>query len=183
MHFDKNQLYTFIDKFDKKKISNFKNIKNVIFRNYKKKIDLKTIIKIKKECKNKQLKFYLSNDIKLALKANLDGVYIPSFNTSLNLNNFRNKKNKGFKILGSAHNLKEIKFKEKQGVEIIFLSPLFLTKNYKNSLGVVRFNLISRKSKKAFIALGGIRKNNQNQLKMINAEGYSGITIFNYNDK
>jgi thiamine-phosphate pyrophosphorylase len=129
MHFDKNQLYTFIDKFDKKKISNFKNIKNVIFRNYKKKIDLKTIIKIKKECKNKQLKFYLSNDIKLALKANLDGVYIPSFNTSLNLNNFRNKK-KNFKVLGSAHNLKEIKFKERQGVEIIFLSPLFLTKNY-----------------------------------------------------
>lgn len=178
MHFDKNQLYTFIDKFDKKKISNFKNIKNVIFRNYKKKIDLKTIIKIKKECKNKQLKFYLSNDIKLALKANLDGVYIPSFNTSLNLNNFRNKK-KNFKVLGSAHNLREIKFKERQGVEIIFLSPLFLTKNYKNNLGIVKFNLISRKSKKSLIALGGIRKNNQNQLKMINAKGYSGITIFN----
>ena len=178
MHFDKNQLYTFIDKFDKKKISNFKNIKNVIFRNYKKKIDLKTIIKIKKECKNKQLKFYLSNDIRLALKANLDGVYIPSFNTSLNLNNFRNKK-KNFKVLGSAHNLREIKFKERQGVEIIFLSPLFLTKNYKNNLGIVKFNLISRKSKKSLIALGGIRKNNQNQLKMINAKGYSGITIFN----
>lgn len=178
MHFDKNQLYTFIDKFDKKKISNFKNIKNVIFRNYKKKIDLKTIIKIKKECKNKQLKFYLSNDIRLALKANLDGVYIPSFNTSLNLNNFRNKK-KNFKVLGSAHNLREIKFKERQGVEIIFLSPLFLTKNYKSNLGIVKFNLISRKSKKSLIALGGIRKNNQNQLKMINAKGYSGITIFN----
>jgi len=178
MHFDKNQLYTFIDKFDKKKISNFKNIKNVIFRNYKKKIDLKTIIKIKKECKNKKLKFYLSNDIKLALKANLDGVYIPSFNTSLNLNNFRNKK-KNFKVLGSAHNLQEIKFKERQGVEIIFLSPLFLTKNYKYNLGIVKFNLISRKSKKSLIALGGIRKNNQNQLKMINAKGYSGITIFN----
>lgn len=178
MHFDQNHLYTFIDKFDKKKISNFKNIKNVIFRNYKERVELKTIIKIKKECKNKQLKFYLSNDIKLALKANLDGVYIPSFNTSLNLNNFRNKK-KGFKVLGSAHNLKEIKLKERQGVEIIFLSPLFLTKNYKNNLGIVKFNLISRKSKKALIALGGIRKNNKSQLKMINARGYSGITIFN----
>jgi len=43
----------------------------------------------------------------------------------LNLNNFRNKR-KNFTILGSAHNISEIKFKEKQGVNLIFVSPLFL---------------------------------------------------------
>ena len=37
---------------------------------------------------------------------------------------------KGFKILGSAHNLKEIVVKELQNVEEVFLSPLF--KNKKN---------------------------------------------------
>jgi len=178
MHFDKNYLYTFIDKFDKRKFSNLKNVKNIIFRNYKEKIDFKTIIKIKKECKKRGFKLYLSNNIKLALKANLDGAYIPSFNKSFNLNNHRKSK-KNFKFLGSAHNLKEVKIKEKQGIDIIFLSPLFLTKNYKKNIGVVRFNLISRNSKKILIALGGIRKNNQNQLKMINAKGFSGITIFN----
>lgn len=151
---------------------------NVIFRNYHKKLDFKKIIKIKKICKKNRIKFYLANDIKLAIQANLDGVYIPSFNKSLNLNNFRNSR-KNFVILGSAHNISELRFKEKQGVNLIFLSPLFLTKNYHSNLGVIKFNLISKISKKSIVALGGIRKNNLNKLKMVNADGFSGITIFN----
>jgi len=157
---------------------NLTNNCNVIFRNYQKKVDLKTILKIKKICKKKRLKFYLANDTKLALQANLDGVYIPSFNKSLNLNNFRNSRKK-FTILGSAHNISEIKFKERQGVNLIFLSPIFLTKNYQNSLGIVKFNLMSKTTRKSLVALGGIRKNNVNKLKMINAVGISGITFFN----
>ena len=157
---------------------NLTNNCNVIFRNYQKKVDLKIILKIKKICKKKRLKFYLANDTKLALQANLDGVYIPSFNKSLNLNNFRNRRKK-FIILGSAHNISEIKFKERQGVNLIFLSPIFLTKNYQNSLGIVKFNLMSKTTSKSLVALGGIRKNNVNKLKMINAVGISGITFFN----
>jgi len=76
-------------------------------------------------------------------------------------------------------NVLELKLKEKQGVDFIFLSPLFLTKNYQNNLGVVKFNLISKESKKPIIALGGIRKNNLNKIKLINAVGFSGITFFN----
>ena len=157
---------------------NLKRNISVIFRNYQKKLDLKTIISFKKLCKKKGLKLYLANNIKLALQANLNGVYIPSFNKSLNLNNFRNYR-KNFKILGSAHNVLELKIKEKQGVDIIFLSPLFLTKNYQHSLGIIKFNLISKESKKPIIALGGIRKNNLNKIKLINAIGLSGITLFN----
>ena len=153
---------------------------NVIIRNYNKKFDLETIFKIKKICKKKGLKLFLANNPKLAIQANLDGVYIPSFNKSLNLNNFRNKK-KNFIILGSAHNISEIKLKEKQGVNLIFLSPLFLTKNYQNNLGVVKFNLMSKITNKSLIALGGIRKNNLNKLKMIDAIGFSGITFFQLN--
>ena len=157
---------------------NLSNNCNVIFRNYHKKIDLEKIIKIKKICKKNRIRLYLANDIKLAIQANLDGVYIPSFNKSLNLNNFRNNR-KNFTILGSAHSISEIKFKERQGVNFIFLSPLFLTKNYQRNLGIIRFNLMSKISNKAIIALGGIRKNNLNKLKIVNAAGFSGITIFN----
>ena len=178
MHFTKTNLYTFIDDFNKKKILNLRKNSNVIFRNYQKKLDLRTVINFNKVCKKNKLKLYLSNNIKLALQANLSGVYIPSFNKSLNLNNFRNNR-KNFTILGSAHNILELKFKERQGVDFIFLSPLFLTKNYQNSLGVIRFNLISRKTKKPIIALGGLRKNNLNKIKLINAAGLSGITLFN----
>ena len=85
---------------------------------------------------------------------------------------------KNFLILGSAHNIKEIKHKEKQGVDIIFLSPLFKTKNYKKCLEIIKFNTISNISKKKIIALGGINKKNINKLKITNAYGFSGISYF-----
>ena len=157
---------------------NLRRNSNVIFRNYQKKLNLKTIIKFNKICRRNGLKLYIANNIKLALRANLNGVYIPSFNKSLNLNNFRNNR-KNFKILGSAHNIVELKFKEKQGVDLIFLSPLFLTKNYQRNLGIIKFNLISKNTKKPIIALGGVRKNNLNKIKLIKADGFSGITFFN----
>ena len=177
MHISKFITYSFIDSFDKNKILNFSSNHNIIYRNYEHKIDLKTIFQIKKVCRRNKIKFYLANNIKLALQANLDGVYIPSFNKSLNLNNFKNKR-KNFTIMGSAHNISEIKFKEKQGINLIFLSPLFLTKNYNNCLGTVKFNLISRLTDKKIVALGGIRKKNLNKLKILNAIGFSGITVF-----
>ena len=79
----------------------------------------------------------------------------------------------------SAHSISEMKFKEKQGINLIFLSPLFLTKNYNNCLGIIKFNLISRLTNKKVIALGGIREKNLNKLKILNVVGFSGITIFN----
>ena len=64
----------------------------------------------KRYCKKKSVKFYLSNDIRLAIKLNLDGAYIPSFNKSFKHLSYSFKKE--FKIVGSAHNLREIKIKE-----------------------------------------------------------------------
>jgi thiamine-phosphate pyrophosphorylase len=75
--------------------------------------------------------------------------------------------------------LQNLNLKKNKGVNLIFLSPLFLTKNYKKSLGIVtKFNLISNISKKPIIALGGIRKYNLNKIKLIKIIGFSGITLF-----
>ena len=93
--------------------------------------DENKIIQLKKYCKSLNKKFYLANNLKLALKLNLDGFYIPAFNREINVVNFGLKKN--FLVLGSAHNVNDIRIKERQGVEVIFLSPLFKTKNYKNN--------------------------------------------------
>ena len=41
---------------------------------------IETNLKLKKYCKKKGYKFFLSNNIKLAIKLDLDGAYIPSFN-------------------------------------------------------------------------------------------------------
>ena len=67
---------------------------------------MKTLIKLRDFCKKNQRKFYISDNIKLANDVKADGVYISSSNKKLNLK-FSSFKNK-FKIIGSAHNLKEI---------------------------------------------------------------------------
>ena len=115
------------------------------------------------------------------MNLDLDGVYLPSFNTKLNLAQINVKEK--FSIIGSAHSIKEIRIKEKQGVELIFLSPLFKTKKNKKILNPTRFNYLASKTNKKVIALGGITSQNLNKLKMINAFGFAGITIFKNIDK
>ena len=174
MHYLKTKYY-FINKFDTKNISKLNKDTTVIYRNYKPSKDYeKIILKIKSYCKKKQIKFYLSNNVKLANKLKLDGAYIPSFNKSLNHLSY--KFNKKFKIVGSAHNLKEINIKTTQNVEQIFISSLF--KKNKNYLGMNKFKLVSNLTKKKVIALGGVSKKNINQLKLLKNREFAGISFF-----
>ena len=62
-------------------------------------------------------------DIKLAIKYQLNGVYIPSFIKTKNF--IISSKPKNFLVMGSAHNESEIKNKEDQGCTLIFLAPTF----------------------------------------------------------
>jgi thiamine-phosphate pyrophosphorylase len=168
--------YYFINKFDTNNINNQNEQTVIIYRNYssdlKKNEDL--ILKIKNYCKKKRIKFYLSNNIKLATKLDLDGAYIPSFNKNTNHLAYSLKKN--FDLIGSAHNLKEIRIKEKQGVKKIFLSSLF--KKNKNFLGINKFKILSNLTKKKVVALGGISKNNIKKLKFLNHLDFAGISFF-----
>ena len=174
MHKFKIKKYFFINKFNKNNIDNLENNTAIIYRNYKKKNHLKEIIKIKKYCKIKRIQFYLSNDIKLALDFKLDGAYIPSFNSNYHHLSYKFRNN--FNLIGSAHNLKQIRVKEKQKVKLIFLSSLF--KKNKNYLGINRFNNLSKLTKIKSIALGGISIENIKKLKIVNCYGYSGISYF-----
>ena len=83
-----------------------------------------------------------------------------------------------FKIIGSAHNISEIKIKEKQNCEEIFLSPIFNTNKHKNHLGTVRFNLKAIETKKKIVALGGISHKKLKYLKLINDPEFAGISYF-----
>ena len=76
--------YYFISKLDTININKQDRQTTIIYRNYStNKPNEIEILKIKKYCKKKSINFYLSNNIRLAIKHNLDGVYIPAFNTSL----------------------------------------------------------------------------------------------------
>ena len=175
MHTNHMNKYYFINKFDTNNINKQDKQTIIIYRNYSSNTpDEKAIIKIKKYCKKKLIKFYLSNNIRLALKLNLDGVYIPAFNTSLKHLAYSYKKN--FVIIGSAHNLREIRIKETQKVKKIFLSSLF--KKNKNYLGINRLKLLSKLTKKKIVVLGGITKKNKQKINLVNQCDFAGISYF-----
>ena len=167
--------YYFINKFDTNNIDKQDQQTTIIYRNYSSKpTDQALILKIKKYCRKKSIKFYLSNNIKLAIKLDLDGAYIPAFNKSLKHLAYSYKKN--FGIIGSAHNLKEIRIKENQNVEKIFLSSLF--KKNKNFLGINRFKLLSKLTEKNIVVLGGISEKNKKKLSLLNQNDFAGISYF-----
>ena len=166
--------YYFINKFDQSHLDKQDNETTIIYRNYDQDIDEKLILRIKSYCKKRGHKFLLSNNIKLAIKLNLDGAYIPSFNKNKKHLSYSIKKN--FIILGSAHNVYEMRTKELQNINTIFLSPIF--KKNKNFLGINRFKLLSHLSKKPLIALGGVSNNNLKKLSLINCCGFAGISFF-----
>ncbi len=167
--------YYFLNKFETNNIDKLDKQTVIIYRNYNTKLlNKELILKLKKYCQKKGIKFYLSNNIKLAIRLNLDGVYLPSFNKSTKHLSFSFKKK--FSVIGSAHNIKEIRMKETQKVNKIFISSLF--KKNKNYLGVNKFKLISNLTKKKVVALGGISKKNINKLRLLKSLEFAGISYF-----
>jgi thiamine-phosphate pyrophosphorylase len=156
---------------------NLKNIKKynkfiIIYRNLGVKEKIADLIRFRKQCKLKLIKFYVANNIKLSTSINADGIYLSSYNKSfktLYLKKFN------FNIIGSAHNLKEIRLKTKQGCTYILLSKLFLVDYAKESpyIGVVKFNKYLINFSKQLIPLGGIKIKNLNKLKKINSQGFA----------
>jgi thiamine-phosphate pyrophosphorylase len=141
----------------------------IIYRNQKIKENLKEVQKFRKRCRLKGVDFFVANDIKLAVNLQSDGIYLSSYNKSLNLKNSR------FKIIGSAHNIKEINFKIKQGCKNILLSKLFLV-DYDTKysfLDVVKFNNHAINSNYKIIPLGGIKISNLNKIKTVVCKGFA----------
>ena len=106
-------------------------------------------------------------------QANYGALFRP---VDFSINNFSLKKN--FEILGSAHSLKEIRIKEKQNVNYIFLSPIFYSSKSKRNLGIYRFNNLRKLTNKKIVALGGIKITNLNLLKKMNISNAASISLF-----
>lgn len=118
----------------------------------------------------------MSNNIKLAIKLDLDGAYIPAFNKSFLHNSFNLKKN--FKLIGSAHNLSEIRIKEKQKVSSIFISSIFKNNKSNKFLGIYKFLNLMKLTKKDIVSLGGINKNNIKKIKLLKINNIASISMF-----
>ncbi len=153
-----------------------KNSKFIIIyrRNNKKAENTDEIKKFRKICRLKSFKFFVANDIDLAVLLKADGLYISAHNKSFKCLFL---KNLNFMIIGSAHNVSEIRYKIKQGCKHILLSRLFKVDydNNNNFLGVIKFNNFVKISKN-LIPLGGIKFSNLNNLKNLVSEGIALMT-------
>jgi len=139
---------------------------SIIYRNNDSPEDIEKIISFKKLCKQRSFKFFVANDFKLAKNCKADGLYISSYNKKIYLNT-------KLSIMGAAHNFSEIYQKIKQGCDTIILSRLFKIsyKNKKDSLGIVKFNLIKQNFSINIIPLGGINNLNLLKLNIVNSQG------------
>ena len=138
-------------------------------------INEKKLINLRKFCKNKNIKFYIINDIKLAFRYKADGLIISS-NNKRPIYNF----NKQIVKIGVAHTQKEYHEKERQKCDYIFLSPIFSNKKYSKNkiLGILKFNLISLSWKIKILALGGISDKNLKKIRLTKSVGIGAITFF-----
>ena len=170
----KNKYYLIIENTKDIDLSNIKitNKFNIIYRNPNNTPDLDSLLEFRKNCKEKQINFFVANDYRLTSYLKSDGLYISAHNKDLRLARFKNSK---YTIIGSAHNLKEINIKKLQGCSEVLFSRLFKTSYvHKNDfLGVVKFNLFNISTKINLIPLGGIRINNLRKLNMIKCGSFA----------
>ena len=148
---------------------------NIIYRNNKKLEDLHRLRIFRKECKSKDIKFFVANDYNLSSKLKADGIYLSAYNKDLKYLNYMKS---NFIIIGAAHNIKEINLKIKQGCKYILLSRLFKV-SYKpemNYLGINRFNFYASNIFKKIVALGGINTSNINKMKIVNCDSFALMT-------
>ena len=167
----KNNYYLYIENIKDLNLDTLKNnIKiNIILRNVTTN-SISEIIKYRKKCKQKRIKFYIANNLNIAKACNADGLYISAYNKKRYYINIPK--------IGSAHNLLEINKKIKQGCKNIIFSRLFKTnyKNKKNFLGIVKFNLLSITLNKNLIPLGGINNENLLKLNLISSSGFAFLS-------
>ena len=169
------KIFIFLDRYDSQIFKNNNINLGIIYRNYGAKKREYELIKIAKACKESRNQLFVSNDIRLAIKVKAEGIYIPSFNKTMG---FANLEKRNIKILGSAHNQKEIQKKISQNCAAIFLSPIFYIEKSNKFLGVHKFNYLAYSNNTNIFALGGISESNIHKLKLLNIKGFGGIRMF-----
>ncbi len=169
---NKFDYYIFIEELNDKIINNIIKLKK-----QRKKIHIIIIGNISdlilKFAKKNQIPFYITDNLKLAIKHKAKGIFLTSKNKTLK-NNMKGVKN--FSIIGSAHNQLEYFIKNRQNCSMIMLSPIFYNSKYSCTqiLNLIRFNLVTKNWKNKICALGGINSKN---IKLINLTKCNSIGI------
>ena len=154
-YYSKSNFYlftNFLNDILKKNLLKFIGV-NVICKDLNNNLDLKNLLEIKKFCKKNNIKFYIADNYKLAVKLKSNGLFISSWNKKNYL-----KYKPEFKFIGSAHNQLDIYYKKRQKCDFIAISPIFYNSKYSKNriLKPIKFNILSKFCDIQIIALGGI---------------------------
>ena len=176
--FYQEKFYFFTTYINEQMIKNVVKFKNIAIIYNNKYIDNENnFLNIKNFCKSNNIKFFILDNLKLAIKYKLDGIILSHNNKRiyLNVNNYK----KNFKIIGKAHSQNEFSFKIKQNCTAIFLSPIFQNLKYNSSkiLSINKFNQISKDWKTNIYALGGINFENIKKIRMTKAKGIGFMSL------
>ena len=141
----------------------------IIYRNNYSKETINEIINFRKKLRVRKFNFYVANNLKLTKKCKADGLYISAYNKKIY---------KNVKVIGAAHNFKEIAQKINQGCKTIILSRLFKVGYLGKEMfyGPVKFNLMSQKTSVNLIPLGGINSSNLLKLNLLAANGFCSLS-------
>ncbi len=170
----KNKYFLIIESIKDIDLRNIKLINRyiIIYRNTHKIENIDKLVRFRRYCKSKKIDFYVSNDEKLTSDLKADGLYISAHNRNLRLAKL---KKSNYKIIGSAHNIKELNIKMLQGCSSIIFSRLFKVSDplKKGFLGVIKFNLFKLSRKENLVPLGGINLSNLTKLKMVKSNSFA----------
>ncbi len=170
----KNKYFLIIESIKDIDIKNIKLINKyiIIYRNNSKIDNINELIKFRQYCRSKKIDFFVSNNTKLSTRLKADGLYISAYNTNLSLVRL---KNSNYRIIGSAHNIKELNIKILQGCSEIIYSRLFEVSHplKKGHLGVIKFNLFKQLILANLVPLGGIKLTNLNKLRMVKSNSFA----------
>jgi thiamine-phosphate pyrophosphorylase len=155
-------------------ILKFNNI-SIIYKAKNTYNNIKELEEIIKFCKKNNIKFYISNNFKLAIKMGADGIYIN--------NEFKNKlffnKKINFKVIIGVHSQKEYFSKSVEKYDFIVVSPIFYNSKYSLNkiLNPIKFNLLTNAWGKKIYALGGINLNNIKKIRLTKSIGIGFISL------
>jgi thiamine-phosphate pyrophosphorylase len=76
-----------------------------------------------------------------------------------------------------VHDLPQLRRAERQGADLVFLSPLFATRSHpgERTLGPVRFAALASRAHVPVMALGGVGRRHARLIRMLGASGYGAI--------
>lgn len=177
MKFDEIKKFFFLEHINTQLINSIIKLKNLSLIYYPKKdYDYEKLFEICKFSKKNKINLYLKNNIQLAIKLALQGVYISSDNKRKSVKSFNHRK---IEFIGVAHNLREFFFKKRQNCNLIFLSPLFFNNKFSKNkiLGVNKFMLLKNNLNYNFAALGGIQEKDINKLNLMKVNSFGFISF------